>query len=219
MSVLSRELDTYNRALAAYNRDVRKHNALGKAYNDSIVRDQNGNPVVASGQPGAWGAPQAVDADGRVIGANLISGFNADAYGKTDAGSGYSMLRQNPISSARETKSGVMRGVDEDGTSFYYELGQPDWEGTRQQVRLNGDWQVAKVNPGAQLSYDEVAPTTYDLYRDNNVYPDNPGAWTRKFDMQAPDPSFSQIRKSGQASLAQLEGGLIGEVIAGRGAR
>jgi hypothetical protein len=113
----------------------------------------------------------------------------------------------------------VLRGSDEFGGNYFYELGQPDSEGTRQQVRLNGDWQIAKTNPGAQVSYDEVGPTTYDLYRDNNTYLENPGAWNRSFDVQAPDPSFSQIRKSGQPSLAQMEGGLIGEVIAGRGAR
>lgn len=219
MSVLSRELDTYNRALAAYNRDVRRHNALGKVYNDSIVRDQNGNPVVVSGSDGAWGVPQAVDAEGRVIGANLISGFNAEGFGKSDIGSGYNMLRQNPTSSTRETKTGVMRAADENGASYYYELGAPDSDGARQQVRLNGDWQIAKTNPGVQVGYDEMSQPTYDLYRDIGTYPGNPGEWTKQFGMQAPDPSFSQIRKAGQPSLAQMEGGLIGEVIAGRGAR
>lgn len=219
MSVLSRELDTYNRALAAYNRDVRRHNAQGKVYNDSIVRDENGNPVVVAGTDGAWGVPQAVDADGRVIGAKLVSGFNADSFGKSDAGSGYSMLRQNPTSTTRETKTGVYRGFDENGNPYYYQQGATDWEGNTQRINLPGTWQVSKVNPGQRDWEGSGPPDTYDLYRDVGTYPTNPGEWTKSFDLQAPDPSFAQIRRSGQPSLAQMEGGLIGEVIAGRGAR
>ena len=46
MSVLARELDSYQRAVDAYQRQLNSYNRGVQSYNDTLVRDADGNLLV-----------------------------------------------------------------------------------------------------------------------------------------------------------------------------
>ena len=49
--------------------------------------------------------------------------------------------------------------------------------------------------------------------------PEKPGEWGKTFDVKAPNPTKAEIRRESTPSLAEMEAGLIGEAIRGRGVR
>lgn len=113
MSVLTRDLDAYNRALTAYQRRAGGYNRSVDKYNASMVRDANGNILIqgmtggSAGTDGSDAVPDssylmAVDTTGKVIAAKTVEGFNESAYGTSaiEGDTGFRMLRQNPIGTA-----------------------------------------------------------------------------------------------------------------------
>lgn len=147
MSVLSRELDSYQRAVDAYQRKVNSHNRGVQRYEDTIARDSMGDRLV-------------VDQAGNV--------FKVDETGNL-------------------TPSKLPGGKIED----YGQTEIPD-EDRFKMLRVPGF---------------------------SDGYPETPGTFDQKFNRQAPDPSFAQVAKASAPSMAQMEAGLIGQVMRGGGVR
>lgn len=217
MSVLARELDSYQRAVDAYQRRMNRYNRGVDAYRNTLVRDGAGNLLVVDGA----GNVSAVDPSGRVIGAALPSGFNVQDYGMTGIPdtSAFRQLRQNPTSVGRETLTGVKKYEDsETGESYYYTEVDEGESGIRWD-RLSSEWRLDKTIPGFTSGDDNWTPTTYEFSRDASTYLEAPAEWANKFRRRAPDPTAAQVRRAGMPSMAQIEGGLIGEVMRGGGVR
>lgn len=211
MSVLARELDSYQRALEIYKRQLNRYNRGVDQYNNTLVKDANGNMLVVLG---GGGYVEAVGPDGRVIGAALPQGFDRHVYGSTaiPGGQGYEMLRQNPIEAKRQTLTGLRKFSDEGGESYYL----PSYDGW-QYVDTRG-WRYDGMTPG-QATWDNEGIPTYNFSRDASVYIEKPAEWTKEFKRKAPDPTTAQLAKVSDPSLAQVEAGLIGEVMRGKGVR
>lgn len=221
MSVLSRELDSYQRAVDAYQRQLNSYNRGVQRYNDTLVRDADGNLLVVDSS----GSVMKVDAEGRVTPGNLPSGTVQD-YGISAIPdeSRFRMLRQGePTEANRETASGVMRYYDpESGEEYYYTLGAEQYEGSRSMDRLGPEWRMERRIPGQQAGWGDseyYTPDTYEFSRDASVYLEKPQDWAKQFNRTAPDPTFAQVKRAGMPSMAQIEGGLIGEVMRGKGVR
>lgn len=218
MSVLSRELDAYQRAVDAYQRSVNSYNRGVDAYRSTLVRDANGRLLLATPSGGVT----AVDSEGRIAQAVLPAGFDQSQYGMTGLpDSAYSLLRQNPKSVGRETRddvyyyAGSSEGNDQ---PFYYYYGPEQGDAGAQRHILGGEWRVDQKIPGFS-SGDNQEPDRYVVSRDASIYPEQPGDWTKKFGKKAPDPTGAQMKKMGMPTLAEVEAGLIGEVIKGGGVR
>lgn len=212
MSVLSREIDAYQRALDAWQRQANKHNRKVDAYQQSMVRDDQGRQLVQYG-----GRVFAVDpATGALAPAETAPGAQ---YGLTDlpGNPGILALRQNPIGTREETMSGALRTEDE-GRQYYYTRDFSGGEGGEVRTELGPEWRLASEQAGQYQSADSYDAPTYTLTRDVGVYPEAPGA-IEGFNRQAPNPSMAQARAARRPSLAQIEAGLIGQVIRGGGVR
>ena len=205
MSVLAREQDSYQRALEAYQRQINRYNRGVDRYKSTLVKDQNGNLLVIDGS----GNVSAVNSGGALIGASLPRGFDQTAYGATaiPGGQGYRQLRQNPTEAKRESVAGVRVYSDESGYTSYYDAnGNP--------VYITPEWRRDRVNPAT-----EYAPATYDYSRDVSSYMESPPEWKKTFDRKAPEATPAQVSKMNAPSLAEIESGLIGEVMKGKGVR
>ena len=218
MSVLGREQDSYQRALEAYQRQINRYNRSVDKYKTTLVKDQNGNLLVIDGS----GNVSAVNSGGTLIGASLPQGFKLTNYGATDipGGQGFRQLRQGPMEEKRETKSDVRRYQDYDsGQEYYYTLDGPSWGdmGPSQQ-RLGPEWRIDRTVPG-QWYGDMEGPTTYIASRDASTYMSAPPEWKKEFNRKAPSATLAQAAKVGAPSLAEVESGLIGEVMRGKGVR
>lgn len=217
MSVLSRELDSYQRAVDAYQRQLNSYNRGVQRYNDTLVRDADGNLLVVDSS----GSVMKVDAEGRVTPGKLPSGTVQD-YGISAIPdeSRFRMLRQGePVESKRETITGVQRFYDpESGQEYYYTLGSDYGDSGPGQERLTAEWRLERKIPGQQDG-ESYTPDTYEFSRDASVYVEKPEEWTKQFTRKAPDPTFAQVKRAGMPTLAQIEGGLIGEVMRGKGVR
>lgn len=215
MSVLGREQDSYQRALEAYQRQVNRHNRGVDKYKATLVKDNNGNLLVIDGS----GNVSAVNSGGTVIGASLPQGFNLTNYGATDIGQGFRQLRQGPMEEKRETKSDVRRYQDYDsGQDYYYTLDGFNWGDGPTQQRLGPEWRIDKTIPGS-WTWDGYGPTTYIASRDASSYMSAPPEWKKEFNRRAPSATPAQAAKIGAPSLAEVESGLIGEVMKGKGVR
>ena len=231
MSVLARDVDAYNRALAAYQRKAGTFNKGVDQYNASMVRDSNENPYVYQGEydPIAKNYGNFYTADktsGKLTGTIAPAGY-AGITAIADS-PGFSMVRQNPTSTQTKTRADVYKnagGFDEygnKGAEFYYVIGPPDAEGNGTQKILNPDKiRVIDQKEGAEIRDGNGdiarAPTTYTIEYDENSFADRPPDWNETFDKKAPDPTKAQIRQASRPSLAQQEAGLVGEVIRARG--
>lgn len=221
MSVLARELDSYQRAVDAYQRQLNSYNRGVQRYNDTLVRDADGNLLVIDSS----GNVQKVDAEGKVTPGALPSGTLQD-YGLSAIPdeSRFRMLRQGePVESKRETLTGVQRFYDpESGQEYYYTLGPGYGDSGPGQERLSAEWRLERKIPGQQTGWgvsESYSPDTYEFSRDASIYMERPEEWAKQFTRKAPDPTFAQVKRAGMPSLAQIEGGLIGEVMRGKGVR
>lgn len=230
MSVLARDLDAYNRALQAYQRKAGGYNKSVDRYNTSFVRDPSGNPYVYSGEYDPAGANT-----GQFYTANKASGQLTDAQAPAEyAGMtantdspGYSMLRQNPTGKETKIFTGATKGgggTDRWGRpipEYFYLPGVPDPgnpRGTVTSRQLDASKvRVVEKTEGARSGMAGSGIPTYTIEYDVNSFQDKPGEWTETFDKKAPDPTKAQLNQAGQASLAQQEMGLIGEVLQSRG--
>jgi hypothetical protein len=212
MSVLGREQDSYQRALEAYQRQINRYNRSVDKYQASLVRDQNGNILVQSGGGfGNFSMPiEAVPPGGGTpIAASLPKDFDESLYGYTDipGGQGYRYLRQNPIEAKRETVEGLSYFSDEYGGTSYYMF--PDGR-----VFDTYGWRHGGASGG-----NEYTPPTHSFFRDLSTYMAAPAEWDKKFNRKAPSATPAQASKIGAPSLAEVESGLIGEVMKGKGVR
>jgi hypothetical protein len=221
MSVLSRELDSYQRAVDAYQRRMNTYNRGVDAYRKTLVRDANGNLLVVDGN----GNVSAVEPSGRVIGPSLPANFNIQDYGATSIPdtSAFRQLRQGePTESKRETLDKVYKYQDsETGEKYYYTQVDEGESGLRRE-RLTPDWRLEKEIPGRYIDYGDgggYERPTYIFSRDASSYLEAPPEWTDEFRRKAPDPTQAQVRRASQPSLAQIETGLIGQVMRGGGVR
>jgi len=207
-SVLSRDIDAYQRALDQYNRSLRSYNKGVDAYNNTLVKGPNGEPVV-------------VDDGYGVVQGQMPPGQTPNTYGRTelDGHPGMFLLRQNPTTTATERMTGVRYQQpmsDEGGGSpgyYYYNVGGYDPEGSETRTRLGGDWRMV-----AQTGYGEAASDNrFTMERANNTYLAKPGEWTKEFTKKAPAPTRAEYQRAQMPSLASVEAGLIGEVMRGGG--
>lgn len=218
MSVLARELDSYQRALDMYQRQMNSYNRAVDQYRNTLVYDANGNIVITG--PGDEGTIMAVGPDGQIVNASgkLEKYFNQ--YGQTAIpdGHGYRMLRQYPVEENREVVKAVKGYLDSDtGKQYYYTDAYRGDDYTRNY--LGAEWQLDETLPGARDSEGNIGPPTYVFSRDASKYLEAPEEWTKTFNRKAPDATAGQVRRMGMPSLAEIEGGLIGEVMKGSGVR
>lgn len=221
MSVLTRDIDAYQRALKVFQQKAKGHNRQVEAYNNTLVRDSDGNPLLIDGQGNVFRA----DSDGRLTQGQLPGGSVAD-YGLSSLPdtSAFRLLRQNPTSQARETRDDVryIPGFNEDGVAregYYYTVGPEQGDGGGAIERLSGEWRVDERIPGRQMGPDQVEADRFRVSRDASVYADRPGEFTEKFDRRAPDPTRAAIQRAASPSMAEAEIGLIGQVMRGKGVR
>lgn len=209
MSVLAREQDSYQRALAAYQRQINQYNRSVDKYKATLVKDQNGNLLVVD----SAGNISAVNAGGTLIGASLPRGFNRYNYGMSEipGGQGFRQLRQGePVERKVEVVSGLRQFSDEGGTSYYDPNGM---------YRSFGpDWQISQATAPVE-TWDSYTPATYTATRDASIYMAAPPEWKKEFNRKAPSATPAQAAKIGAPSLAEVESGLIGEVMKGKGVR
>lgn len=210
MSVLGREQDSYQRALEAYQRQINSYNRGVDKYRATLVKDNNGNLLVVST---GWGQylPTAVDSGGQLVAPALPQGFDIHAYGATPipGGGGFHQLRQNPTEAKRQTLTGLRKFSDEGGEVYY------DSNGNYVDVR---GWRYDGMTPG-QGTWDSEGVPTYNFSRDASTYMDAPAEWKKEFNRKAPSATPAQAAKIGAPSLAEVESGLIGEVMKGKGVR
>jgi hypothetical protein len=232
MSVLRRDVESYQRALDQYQRQVAAYNRKIEGYNQSIVSDAQGNYYVV----GSDGTTYIADKNtGKVTATSLPGGRSLGDYGLTsiEGDNNFRLLRQNPTQASRETVIGAYRGYEggdewNQGTPYYYRLGDTayDSEGNiyRPQVRLGPEYRVDQTIPGEWVGAGEDsyrAPDQYRLSRDASTYASKPGAFDKKFTRTAPDPTYAQLRQMQQGTANQqalaAERGLISEVMRGGG--
>jgi hypothetical protein len=209
MSVLGREQDSYQRALEAYQRQINRYNRSVDKYKATLVKDNNGNLLVIDG----GGNVSAVNSGGALIGAALPRGFDVTNYGATDipGGQGYRQLRQGePTEQRTETRTGLRR-YDGDYGPYYVDS---DWN----TVPLGNDWKITLTTP-AQDYGDSYSPALYTATRNASTYMSAPPEWKKEFNRKAPSATPAQAAKVGAPSLAEVEGGLVGEVMRGKGVR
>lgn len=234
MSVLRRDVESYQRALDQYQRQVGAYNRKIDAYNKSIVSDANGNFYVVNNSGEVFVADKG---SGKVTSAALPGGRSIGDYGVTsiEGDSNFRLLRQNPTQAKRDTVTGAFRGYsggDEynQGTPYYYTLGNTVYDGEgssyREQIRLGPEYRVDKTIPGQIMGGGDAeyrTPDQYELSRDASTYATKPGAFDKKFTKTAPDPTYSQLRQMQQGTASQqalaANRGLISEVMRGRGVR
>lgn len=217
MSVLSRELDSYQRAAQAYQREVDRYNRQVDQYKETLVHDANGNMLVVSGN-----RVYAVGPDGKLTPTSVPSGSLGD-YGTSPipGDTRFNLLRQGaPVGTRRELMDGVSRYQDpESGREYYYTVSPSGNDGGSDTQNILGpEWTVEKKIPGFSGESDS-RPDMYVMGKDVPTYMDKPAEWAKQFTQQAPDPTFAQVARAGMPSLAQIEGGLIGQVLRGRGVR
>ena len=230
MSVLARDIDAYNRALAAYQRRASSYNSGVGKYNESFVRDPSGNPYVYSGEYDPAGANT-----GQFYTADKVSGQLTDAeapanYAGMTANPDsppYSMVRQNPTGKDTKTFTGATKGgggTDRYGNpipEYFYLPGERDPAspmGTPEARQLDASKvRVVAVTEGARSGMGGGGIPTYTIEYDVNSFIDKPGEFTETFDKKAPDPTKAQLDRAGQPSLAQQEMGLISEVLRSKG--
>lgn len=206
MSVLSRELDAYKRAVEQYNRQLRGHNKDIAQYNSTIVTDDNGNAVVRD----AAGNTYTVSREGKLFGYTLPDGRQVADYGATSTGDErFQLMRQNPTERKTETLAGVQRQVGVDGNPDTYFVANP--EGGSQVLGV--DWRRVSEQPGVG----ENPQPTYTFERDASTYAEKPEDFSGRAP-KSPDPSMAQVRKMFNAGpAAQERGGLLSDVIRGNG--
>ena len=121
MSVLARDVDAYNRALAAYQRRAAGPIRAANAYSKSITQDASGNPYLYRGDYDPLGpnngqyytydqTTQKTNPVDRPVG---YAGMTA-----IEGSPGYSLVRQNPTNKETKTLANVYKGgggFDEDG--------------------------------------------------------------------------------------------------------
>lgn len=203
MAVLAREIDAYNRALEAYKRQLASHNAGVSAYQETLVNDANGNPIILYG--GTYYAVPKDGGDPYVVG-GLYDAPQYNQYGTTPAADnpGVEWLRQNPTNTTTNQVK-LMYGADEGG-GYYYTV---DDQGLSTGVYTPARTTQITQNPDGTYTATEYA---YE-------FTPEPGKFDPKGLMpKRPDPTLAQMRKLGQPSLAAQErGGLLGDVIRSNG--
>lgn len=220
MSVLSRELDSYQRAVDAYQRRMNSYNRGVDAYRKTLVRDANGNLMLIDASGNVFSADQ----DGRLTRSSLPGGSLTD-YGATPLPDDprFRLLRQGePTESKRETLDNVYKYQDYDTGEEYYYTQVDEGESGIRQVRLTPDWKLEKEIPGRYIDYGDgggYERTTYQFSRDASSYLEAPPEWTDEFKRKAPDATAAQVRRAATPSWAQIEAGLIGQVMRGSGVR
>jgi hypothetical protein len=221
MSVLSRELDSYQRAVDAYQRQLNSHNRQVDAYRNSLVRDANGNLLVVDSSRAVFSA----DSEGKLTPSGAPSGALSD-YGLTELAEDprFQMLRQNPTKSERESRDDVRLFVDSETGEQYYYTQRPDYGDfgpTRD--HLGPEWRLEEVLPQKWVSGHGDSGGYYEqqfrFSRDISGFTEKPPEWDREFNRQAPDATAAQVRRAGMPSMAQIEAGLIGQVMRGGGVR
>jgi hypothetical protein len=217
MSVLSREVDAYQRAVDAYQRQVNKHNRAVDKYRATIARDASGQMLLADAQGNIFGAAE----DGKLSPSSLQSGQLTD-YGLTQLPDDdrFRLVRQGPTDQKRETKSGIFKYSDpESATEYFYEDAPSYGDDGVNRKRLGPEWRMDKATPGQEINSGEFSPTIYDVSRDASVYSELPEKDIPGFTARAPSATTSQVRRAGMPSMAEIEGGLVGEVMRGGGVR
>lgn len=223
MSVLARDVDAYNRALAAYQRKAAGYNRVADVYRQSITQDASGNPYLYRGDYDPLGPNngQYYTYDQTAQKTNPVD-KPAGYAGMTaiEGNPGYSLVRQNPTSKETKTLANVYKGgggFDEDGNKkpeyFFTRDGDNQRVIDASKVRvLDQKEGVDQPGSGGGDGPDRT-PTTYTIEYDENSFADRPPDWNETFDKKAPDPTKAQIRQASRLSLAQQEAGLVGEVI------
>lgn len=217
-SVLARDMDAYQRAYAAYKRKA-------QSYNNSILRDANGNTYLfANAGLGpsngmnpesfyALGVPQqAVDNNPQI--ANKTTGVVGSTRDNPAGYAGLTPTADNKYALARTRAQTyapvVLTDVVKQGNGYAVRKSYEDGSYYYQQLDPNKvDIQaVPKARPRDEQMYTATyqAPVTF-------------AAKPKAFDMQAPEATQAQGRRAAEGSLADQERGLIGEVMASKGVR
>lgn len=183
MTVLARELDEYQRALDTYARQARGFNNKQKAFQDSVLKDANGNIYLASDDGTVYLAPPGGGEASRADLPGDDSGLYQ--YGLTPSSqAGYSFVRDP--SKSPGAKQEVRTGV---------------W--------LRGRWSGGDaLGPGWSQRIWNGPATRWDP----NSFSKDPGEWT-KTQPTAPEYAEAAARRMARPSLAAQEGGLISDVI------
>lgn len=212
MSVLNRDIASYQSALDQYRRVQGTYNRGVDAYNKTLVSDADGNLLIVD----SAGGVQKVGAGGVVSSGSLPSGTVLD-YGRTaipDEGR-FTQLRQNPTTASRESINGVTFVSPSQDEGIRHGYAAADGR------LLGSEWRQGAMTPGQRFNQgsdnEYQSPDTYEFSRDTSTYLDKPEEWTRTFTKIAPDPTFAAARRANKPSLAQFESGLIGQVITRRG--
>jgi hypothetical protein len=216
MSVLSRELDSYQRAVDAYQRQLNRYNRKVDAYRNTLVRDSAGNLLVVD----ASGTVFSANPEGKLTRSKVPSGALSD-YGLTEVPDDkrFQMLRQNPTESKHESRDDVRFYQDfETGEQYYYTLTPGSGDEGFTLTRLGPEWKLERALPQKRVG-DSIEPQQFRFSRDASVFAEKPPEWDREFNRQAPDATAAQVRRASTPSMAQIEGGLVGEVMRGGGVR
>lgn len=225
MSVLSRELDSYQRAVDAYQRKLNKHNRGAQRYQDTIARDGMGDMMVVDES----GQVFRVDDAGKLTPTELPEGKSLQDYGLSAIPdeSRFRMLRVgDPVEQKRETRNDVQYvpgftegGMATDGSYLIPVTGGGDGGGANFSP-LSPEWRMERKIPGQpDGDADRYTPEMYEFSRDASTYMAAPAEFDEKFNRQAPDPSMAQARAAARPNMAMMEAGLIGEVMRGKGVR
>ena len=229
MPVLARDIDAYNRALAAYQRRAGSYNSSVSKFNDSMVRDPSGNPYVYSGEYDPAGANTGQFYTADTAGKLTEATAPAEYAGMTAIPDSppYSMLRKNPIGKETKTFTGATKGgggTDNWGKpipEYFYIPGERDPGSPMSPPKARqldaSKVRVVAVTEGARSGMGGGSIPTYTIEYDVNSFMDKPGEFTETFDKKAPDPTKAQLDRAGQPSLAQQEMGLISEVLRSKG--
>lgn len=209
MSVLAREAAAYQTAVDQYQRD-------SQGFQDSLLKDANGNILVYMGgryytvpMSGGTATPlngSFTTADGRTITADQLS-----SYGTTTSSGdpNVQLVRQNPTGTTTSTISGLQALANDSGDVNYYAR---DADGYLQMyVPPIGSTVQYQLVP----SSDPTQQPTYQAIVTSNQYIGEPNEFTRK----PPDPTNAQLRRMREGSLADFErsAGLDTGIIRGAG--
>lgn len=210
MTVLARELDAYQRAYDQYNRAAKSHNRQLDAYQGTLAKDAQGRVMVLSNEGSLYSFDPETGKSGMAL---LPEGKRVSDYGLTPMpdNKGFMLLRENPTVAKRD----VVQGAVYRPASITSQAGYYDPAGNYLAGRGWG------IDDTAQVAGAPMAPAqkTYTMSRDASTYAEAPPEFTREFNLKQPDPTHAALARMSRPTLAEVETGLIGQVLRGNGAR
>lgn len=196
MSVLARDIESYQRAVDQYQRQARN-------YNQTLFQDANGNVVVYKdgvfySVPQEGGTATRVGSTFTDANGNTYNWDQLNQQGRTQTGDDPSLylLRQNPTGTQTNTVTDLVPYYDDRGGLIGY-----------QKVDANGNLVSYYTPPSNSVQYTlDPATGRYTATEYSYTFANKP----REVKQGRPDPTAAQLRKLTEPSLAEQErGGLI----------